>query len=348
MSFPSLRAPDSDDDSEGITEILQPVVAKPAPAKTNIKLQPITPETYAANETVIKGALRSQQADIFVKYPVNTTAVHGTRFSTPSPIKVFTHPEHVGGGQVQLEFDEQDFPAGFVDFHDEAGNRWKCVALWTGEKLIYISNMQAEIALCGKLYAGSTAGGKVRWDKAVVPLNMIPGKFDKFVVSDRVLFDRRKKQWPAQLQEIQQQCNIVPVLPSEELKLPAHGTKRAMSDDDTDDFVEEKPSVKRKRSAPKEKEPKEPKDRKEPKEPKDRKDRKDRKEPKDPRERKEPKESKESKEPKEPKHLKIIFGNAADTASYTLVQPPGSVITLFEVEGTTTTNVFSWGSKKKL
>lgn len=215
MSLKESRHSDSDDCSEtddGIQEIhmngsTESRTKSAVAPKKIVYLTPIATEIYQKNEAAIKSALRPQTAKIYTKFPLGSP-IDATRFATPHTILLYTIPEHTGS--VQLGYSEEDFPGGYVSFYDHVGARWKCVAVWTGDALIYISNMQAEIGLCGKLYAGSPNGGKVRWDKAVTPLNMAPD-YEIFAVSDRVLSDRRKKQWPAQLLEMQQQCRNFPI-----------------------------------------------------------------------------------------------------------------------------------------
>lgn len=212
MPFPVIRESDeSCDDMDGIEEI-ETGISVPVMTATENELIPfeeISPEMYAENIEVIKTGLRSDDISVMSKFPASQT-IKAKRCPASHDFKIFT----VGKPKEKQEnaeyvFPLEDFPSGFINAIDDFGRRWKCVAVWTGTEVAYVVNIAAEIRLCGSLFSGTTKGGKVRWDKAVAPLNLIPGKFDSFAVSDKVLFERRKVTWPNQLKEHQKQCNIL-------------------------------------------------------------------------------------------------------------------------------------------
>lgn len=205
MPFPVLRDSDeSDSDFEGITE------EKVAPKKPVAVFERLSAAVYDANQEEIKKALRGNVGQLYYRFPCKVT-LEVQRFPAATDFKVFTLPQYDAKSSESVEFvyPVEEFPGGFIDMKDNSGRRWKCVAFWNGTSIQYISNIGAEIKLCGHLFAGTTKGGKVRWDKAVVPNNLIPGKFEKFCVSDKVLFDRRKSAWPEQLKQHQDACGIV-------------------------------------------------------------------------------------------------------------------------------------------
>jgi hypothetical protein len=163
---------------------------------------------YEANQETIKTALRSSDLQLHIRFPRKFT-IEAKRFNSSTDLKVYTL--ELNGASLEsavLNFPLDEFPAGFIDAHDCHGRRWKCVAYWNGESIKYIVSTDCENRLCGSLFSGSTKGGKVRWDKAVVPNNLVPGKFDKFAVSDQLLLDRRKAVYPGQLKQLQKSCNI--------------------------------------------------------------------------------------------------------------------------------------------
>lgn len=213
MPFPLLRESDSsDDDFEGIEEVptkLDKAMELPSDGKPQTTFRRISATSYADNEAAIKAGLRSNVCSLHYRFPLKGV-IEAERFPASSDFKIFgldeTNPKALESSE--LVYTPEDFPSGFIDMFDKLGRRWKAVAFWTGSELIYIANTNAEIRLCGALFAGSTKGGKVRWDKGVSPNNLIPGKFDKFAVSDKVLLERRKAQWPELLKQHQENCGI--------------------------------------------------------------------------------------------------------------------------------------------
>jgi hypothetical protein len=217
MPFPVLRESDdeSGSDFEGIQEEKVVVAVENEDRSTKQKpvlnFVPISQEVYNANQDVIKAGLRGASVKIHFKFPAKGT-IDAERFPASTEQNIFVLPDYKGDDtgldNYDLNFPVEDFPSGFVGMFDASGRRWKCVAYWNGNEVKYIVNVAAEIRLCGNLFAGSTKGGKVRWDKAVVPNNLIPGKFGSFAVSDKVLLERRKSAWPAQLKQHQENCGI--------------------------------------------------------------------------------------------------------------------------------------------
>ena len=209
MPFPVVRESDeSGSDFEGIEEQVQST--GPQSQRKTAEFKRLSPESYLEHQDAIKSGLRGNVLQILPRFPLKGT-LEAERFPSSSDQKVFTLDGYDASSSfdnVDFIFPVEEFPAGFIDMKDKSGRRWKCVAYWNGECVQYIVNVAAEIRLCGNLFAGSTKGGKVRWDKAVVPNNLIPGKFDKFAVSDKVLLERRKSAWPAQLKQHQEDCNI--------------------------------------------------------------------------------------------------------------------------------------------
>lgn len=213
MPFPVIRESDeSCDDFEGIEEVeIINSVPETQHAGENelIVFQEILPQVYAENIEKIKAGLRNDDIQVMSKFPAQQT-IKAKRCPASHDFKIFTVAKPKEKQEnAEYVFPLEDFPSGFINAIDDFGRRWKCVAVWTGIEVVYIVNIAAEIRLCGSLFSGTTKGGKVRWDKAVAPLNLIPGKFDSFAVSDKVLFERRKVTWPNQLKEHQKQCNIL-------------------------------------------------------------------------------------------------------------------------------------------
>lgn len=209
-----MRESDEESDFEGIEEEvkLDEKHHKPALKKREtVRVVPISQTVYDANQETIKAGLRGPKSKIHHKFPAKGT-IDAERFPSSTDQNIFVLDGMVSENgnleSVDIDFPVDYFPAGFVGMFDASGRRWKCVPLWTGSEIKYIVNVAAEIRLCGNLYAGSTKGGKVRWDKAVVPNNLIPGKFGSFCVSDKVLLERRKSAWPAQLKQHQDNCGI--------------------------------------------------------------------------------------------------------------------------------------------
>lgn len=167
-------------------------------AKPVVTFQKIDAAEYSQHEETIKSFLKeSKDRDIHFKFP-KTGTMKAQRHPTASDITVFTLPGKSFDG-VDFEYPSAEFPKGFVNFTDNDGNRLKCVPYWDGKRVIYILNEKAEVRLCAHLFAGSTKGGKVRWDRGVMPLNLIPGKFSEFAVSDKVLLHKLKAQYPDML-----------------------------------------------------------------------------------------------------------------------------------------------------
>lgn len=213
MPFPVLRDSDEESDFEGIDELM-PVGEQATQQKKRqtVQVVPISQAVYDANQDMIKAGLRGSKSKIHIKFPSKVT-IDAERFPSSTDQNIFVldgnFSDDFNYETVDIDFPVDHFPAGFVGMFDASGRRWKCVPLWNGKEIKYIVNVAAEIRLCGSLFAGSTKGGKVRWDKAVVPNNLIPGKFGSFCVSDKVLLERRKSAWPAQLKQHQDNCNII-------------------------------------------------------------------------------------------------------------------------------------------
>lgn len=210
MPFPATRDSDeSDCEVSTSTKVDMDVdAAKPkAPKiqKPEITFERISPTQYKLNEVAIKDGLRSNDVEIYTKYP-GGKPIPAERFPSATPFTVFTLPAFTGA--VDLVYKVEDFPASFVSFQDKQGERWKTVALWDNlaKKIIYVANVNAEIRLCSELYTGSSKG-KVRWEKAVEPRNNIPSNFGSFAVSDRVLIERRKAHWPDALKKLRETCS---------------------------------------------------------------------------------------------------------------------------------------------
>ena len=210
MPFPATRDSDDSDCEVSATTKTEMEVdpAKPkAPKvqKPEVTFERISPTQYKLNEVAIKDGLRSNDVEIYTKYP-GGKPMPAERFPSATPFTVFTLPAFTGA--VDLVYKVEDFPASFVSFQDKQGERWKTVALWDNiaKKIIYVANVNAEIRLCSELYTGSSKG-KVRWEKAVEPRNNIPSNFGSFAVSDRVLIERRKAHWPDALKKLRETCS---------------------------------------------------------------------------------------------------------------------------------------------
>jgi hypothetical protein len=223
MPFPT----DSEDSSEEET----PKPTKESKTRTEVKFERISQAMYKANEQKIKDGLRSNEAMINPKFP-GGKPIQATRFPSSTPFEVYTLPAYTGS--VDFVFPVASFPGGFTNFQDTAGERWKCVALWDGTSISYVANIAAEIRLCSELYTGS-AKGKVRWEKAVEPRNNILTNFGSFVVSDRVLLERRKAHWPQALKALREACGIVSAVVEEEvLKAPVEKKEKTKAKKGTD------------------------------------------------------------------------------------------------------------------
>lgn len=204
MPFQIEREPDSESDSD--MDVSMPTKKEGPPARRRVAFTRIPSAVFQENEETIKSGLRSNSVSIHTRFPAKGV-IEATRFPSSSDFKVYVLPISTPES-VDVEFPPSEFPAGFVDFFDATGKRWKCVAMWNGKEIQYVASVAAEVRLCGHLFAGSTKGGKVRWDRGVAPHNRIPGKYCQFAVSDKVLLDRRKAQYPEQLKQHQQACGL--------------------------------------------------------------------------------------------------------------------------------------------
>lgn len=211
MPFPVARDSEESDVDDTVEQVEQtsdktsnPAKAPKAP-KPEIVFERISPADYKKNESAIKDGLRSNEAEIYTKFP-GGKPIPAERFPAATTLSVFVLPAY--SGSVEFVYRPDDFPGSFVSFQDKQGERWKCVALWDDEKkkIVYVANIQAEIRLCSELYTGSSKG-KVRWEKAVEPRNNIPSNFGSFAVSDRVLLERRKAHWPEALKKLRESCS---------------------------------------------------------------------------------------------------------------------------------------------
>jgi len=214
MPFRIDREPDSGSESE--VEVTPQGKKEGPPARRRVAFSRIPATVFQENEETIKSGLRSNSVSIHTRFPAKGV-IEATRFPSSSDFKVYVLPISALES-VDIEFPPSEFPAGFVDFFDSTGKRWKCVALWNGKDIQYVASVAAEVRLCGHLFAGSTKGGKVRWDRGVAPHNRIPGKYSQFAVSDKVLLDRRKAQYPEQLKQHQQACGLEFAAVAEEKK----------------------------------------------------------------------------------------------------------------------------------
>lgn len=219
MPFPVAES-DSEDIVMPDAAVVKEKVKVPKPERPLVAFTRISSEVASANKVKISEGLRNNSALIYTKYPLTKTT-KAERFPVATAIQVYTLPTTTG---VDFEYPSSEFPNGFVSFQDEAGERWKCVALWDGSAIIYVACVNAEVRLCGVLYTGSKEG-KVRWKEAVEARNNIPNNFGSFAVSDRVLLDRRKAQWPATLKALRESCNGVKVVVVEE-EPPAKRAKK--------------------------------------------------------------------------------------------------------------------------
>lgn len=229
-------------------------------SKTVVTFQKIDPTEYALHEETIKSCLKeSKDQEIHFKFP-KTGTIKAQRHPTPSDILVYTLPAVKYDG-VDFEYPSTEFPKGFVNFTDTEGNRLKCVPYWNGKRIIYILNEKAEVRLCANLFAGSTKGGKVRWDRGVMPLNLIPGRFSEFAVSDKVLLHKLKGQYPELLRaynatftapsspsKINAPLSAIKLLtPKQDIETNAHKRKRDAEEPPSSEMKDEKPVKKVKR-----------------------------------------------------------------------------------------------------
>ena len=210
MSFTLPRLPESD--NEEWDEVVETVIPQKTAKKVKISVmfEKISAADYSANEKAIQDGLRGAKSIIRTHYPA-AKSLEATRLPSQKAVQVYVVDTPLGKEPVEFVYNPTEFPENFVKFYDDTGLRWHCVALWDGAKLLFVANIAAETRLSCSIFSGSP-NGKVRWEKIVVPLNLIES-YATFAVSDVLLLSRRKD-WHDQLKNLRQKCGIELIEPA--------------------------------------------------------------------------------------------------------------------------------------
>jgi len=195
------------------------VVGKKARKKDTselINLRLLNATESQQHEDEITSFMQSDSIFVYNRVPYKGVAnpkQEAVRMPSQTEHKVFTFDcEGPPPQKVEILYPVELFPNNFINAETEDGNRLKCVVLLTANGLIYVSSVKAELRLCNILYAGTPFDAantsKIRWERSVLPKNLVPNNWGSFAVSDRVIFDKLQK-YAALLDTHRKECNVV-------------------------------------------------------------------------------------------------------------------------------------------